>query len=57
MTREEVRTSWWRWALPARLRLNRRKRDYLARQAENRRIREASYPAQCTRCLEKMYPP
>lgn len=53
---EEVRASWWRWALPARLRLNRKKRAHLQRKLEAHAIREKSHSKACDACFNGLFP-
>ncbi|WP_395753865.1 hypothetical protein [Prosthecobacter sp.] len=47
MDLDEVRASWWKWALPSRLRRNRHKRAVIERRRESAMTMEQSTPTPC----------
>ncbi len=57
MDLEQVRASWWKWALPARLRRNRHKRASRQRREENARIMDKARSQPCDRCYFALFPP
>lgn len=56
VTLEEIRASWWRWALPARLRLNRKKRAHRQRKLERMALLEKSRSVACDACYNSLTP-